>query len=427
MPASRPIAGSRPRNSRIGIGLGRTFFAKICSRVNQGEFLKHLCAPITIFILLIANSAQCDDQNEVHKIRWLKALLVQVNQVSPSNKRTTQSMAAITLTELRRDAEAKSLAKSETSEEIKHSLLLDVVRTQARKLRFDDALTTIEELPEQWRERATRYVAVELARAGHIDRAVRFLEPMTDGYNRDQIRAAIAKHLAKKEKYDAAALHVAAIEDEYRHTETRDQIARIQNEDPLPIEKLAGPLRGQVSALTAFSSKGTYDTAISAIVAAQAGDREKAIRFASHALAEAKQPDLPPRDLTSAILAAVVYVELDDSDSAKEIVQNTYTSSRNRGIALTSFFGKPILMGLMVRLEHFEAIDAILEEEHKDYIDDPNSSYLYTLTAAAQALVEFEHFEKTETRLESLVTADEKASWLMGALIGIVESGPTKK
>ena len=102
-----------------------------------------------------------------------------------------------------------------------------------------------------------------------------------------------------------------------------------------------------------------------------------------------------------------------------DLVEKLYESVGKDWSGLSTTFGSPILMSLLVRLERFDAIDRILEREFERFKSDPaETSYLFTLESLAEALVEQGRLSEFEARLASVRTPEERLYLLLGAIVG---------
>jgi len=102
-----------------------------------------------------------------------------------------------------------------------------------------------------------------------------------------------------------------------------------------------------------------------------------------------------------------------------DLVEKLYESVGKDWSCLSTTFGGPILMSLLVRLERFDAIDRILERECERFKSDPaETSYLFTLESLAESLVEQGRLSEFEARLASVRTPEERLYLLLGAIIG---------
>lgn len=375
------------------------------------------------FILVCAvnvSYAFADDSLKVRESEWLKSLREQLLEVSDSQQHISIGFVVTVLAETGRFKEARTIALNQSDKGLRDRCLAGISAWLAKGSRVDEALDTIDEISNlDTKEHATYFVAIELASQGNLNRAESLLSEMPDGSRRDGVVAEICEFLAQNGEFDQAAARAAEIKDAYRKRKTKEFIQNVRDGKSQPIEQLTGSLRDRVSTLIAFSSDGAYDAVISAIVAAQAGDREQALKLVEQFIRDANTPDIPPRKLTTAILACVVYIELGDLESAGDMVTKLYVASDNDWSGLSTAFGNPILMSLLVRLERFDAIDAILARKRENYKSDPSeSSYLFTIESLGESLIEFGRFDEFERWRAELLSADEKLFLLMGAIIG---------
>lgn len=376
--------------------------------------------PFILVFSVNVNFTFADDSLEAREIEWLTSLREQIPQVSVSQQHISIAYLVAVLVETGRFQEARTIALNQPDAERRYSRLADISVALAKVSRFDEALETIDEISNlHWKERATYFIALELASQGNLSQAESLLSEMPDGNRRDSVVAEICKFLAQNGEFDQALARATEIKGEHQKGETTEFIHNLRDGKSKPIDQLTGSLRDRVSTLIAFSSDGAYDAVISAIVAAQAGDREQALKLVEQSIRDANTPDFPPKKLTTAILACVVYVEIDDLKAAGDMATKLYAASDNDWSGLSTAFGNPILMSLLVRLERFDAIDEILARKRENYRSDPSeSSYLFTTESLAEALVEYGRLDEFERRRTELQSADEKLYLLMGAIIG---------
>lgn len=380
----------------------------------------NMVAASLVILAMSAITVLADDSLDVRAQQWLESLRKQIPKVSDSQQSVATAMYVAVLVETGHDTEARTIALQRENDDTKNSLLISISSILAKRGRHDSAFSTIGEISDaKLKERATHFVAMELAQQGEIDRAETLLQGMSESYNRERVVTEICHRLARDGRFDEAFDRARDIADSYRRSEATKFIERMRDGTPSPLEQLDGSLYDRVHMLTAFSSDGVYDSAISAIVAAQAGDREQAIKLINESIRNSSTPDIPSRKLPTAILLSVAYVEIGDAKSAGEMVEKLYEGVGRDWTGLTSFMGKPILMSLLVRLGRFDAIDAILERERDYYKTEPtSSSYMYSLTLMGESLVEYSRLEEFDLRLAGLQSADEKIFLIMGAMIG---------
>lgn len=374
-------------------------------------------------IYLIANSFSilaADDLQNANENRWVEMLRAQTPQVSESRQRTAIAMTVAALAQSGRETEAKDIALQQIDDDTKNSLLTSVIDSLSQRSLFDKALSVASEISEPvWKERATHFVAMALAKVGELERAEKLVEAMSDAYHKERIDIEVCEYLARKGNFEDALTRSSAIADPYRKQVATQLIERIRNGTPSPLEQLSGSLRMRIHTLTAFSSEGTYDAAILAIVAAKAGDHASALKHIQDSIGDTTTTNFPPQKIPIAILASVAFIELGDRKGASELVERLYESADHEWSGLSTAFGTPILMSLLVRLERLDAIDEILKQKRKGFDSDPTEFwYLFTLDSLAESLVEQGRIAEFESRLSLASTPDEKLYLLMGAIIG---------
>ena len=407
-----------------------------CQSVSPGllSFVRHpmyRIGALLFAIYFIANSYSClaaDDLLKARETRWVEMLREQIPQVSESRQRTAIAMTVSALAQTGRDTEAKEIALKQTDDDTKNSLLTSITASLAQQSLFDKAISVVSEISEPaWKERATHFVAMALAKGGELERAENLAEEMSEAYHKDRVATEVCEYLARKGKFDDALTRAREITDTYRKQEATRLIERIRDGTPSPLEQLSGSLRFRIQTLTAFSSEGTYDSAILAIVAAKSGDHATATKHIQDAIGETKALDIPPKKIPIAILASVAFVELGDKKAAGDLVERLYESAGKDWSGLSTAFGAPILMYLLVRLERFDAIDEILKVEREEFDSDPTEFwYLFSLESVAESLVEQGYNSEFESRIARVSTPDEKLYLLMGAIIGAEFARRTK-
>ncbi len=230
---------------------------------------------ILLVVLLTESSLRAEDPLAARESKWLAELREQIALVSPSEKRTAVAMAVSGLAEAGRDADALLIAAQESDAAAKSSLLATIAVVQARKMFFDKALATINSIADRaLKEKATQYVAMELAKAGEVKRAESLAANTSEGALKEQVAAAICEFLARKGEFDEAVASAEQIKDDYIKGEVIKSIARIRSAKPSPLEQLTGALHDRAKMLAAFTKDGALDSVISAIAAAQVGDRQ---------------------------------------------------------------------------------------------------------------------------------------------------------
>lgn len=384
---------------------------------------------ILIVVLLTESYLRAEDPLAVRESKWLAELREQIALVSPSGKRTAVATAVSGLAEAGRDADALLIAAQESDAVAKSSLLATIAVVQARKMLFDKALATINSIADgALKEKATQYVAIELAKAGEVKRAESLAANITEGPRKEQVAAAICEFLARKGEFDEAVTRAEQIKDDYIESEVIKSITRIRSAKPTPLEQLTGAFHDHAKMLAAFAKDGALDSVISAIVAAQMGDRQRALQLIKESMQDLDKPEIPSRKLSTGILIAVVLVEVGENEAAGTLAEKLYDRMDRSGGGFIELGGQPILLSLLVRLDKLEAADSVLERKKQKYQADPaESSYLFALQALFESLAQFGHVQELEKRIERLKTADEKLYALTGALIGIEYARAAKR
>lgn len=369
-----------------------------------------------------------DDVLRTSQARWLKMLREQIPRVSDSEQRTATAMTVVILTEAGHSLDAIEIARQQSNADTKNSLLISIATSLAQQSAFETAFSTVNEISDAVsKERAKHEVARALAKAGELERAESLIQELSEDYFIERVIAEVCEYLARDGKLDEALTRSIGITDSYRKNEVEKLIERIRNGTATPLEQLSDSLRDRVHTLTAFPSDGTYDSVILAIVAAKAGDRAGALKHIRESIGQLDSVDIPPKKIPTAILACVALAELDDMDAAGDLVVSLYNSAGKDWSGLSTAFGSPILMSLLVRLERFDAIDEIVKRKREGFDSDPTSSwYLSTLESLAESLVEQGRIEELESRLERVNTPEERLYLLMGAIIGADYARRTK-
>ncbi|XZE36334.1 hypothetical protein SH501x_001896 [Pirellulaceae bacterium SH501] len=384
--------------------------------------MRRISYVLLVLLILLTDWARsvADDSLKAREASWIRTLLEQIPRVSESQQRTAIAMTVSVLADTGHEAEAKTIALRQTDEDTKNSLLTSIATSLAQKSLFDSAFAAVDAIAEpRWKERATHFVGIALARKGELGRAEALIRQMSDDYHKDCVLGGICEYLARDGKIDEAFTRAREISDAYRKSESIKAIERLRDGTPSPLEQLSGSLRDRIRTMTAFSSEGTYDAAILAIVAAKNGDRNGVEKHIGDAIGESKTRGIPPKKIPTAILAAVAYVELEEKDEAGNMVERLYGSVGQDWSGLSTAFGSPILISLLVHLERFDAIDEILLRKREVFQTDPAESlYFFTLESVGESLVEQGHLAEFESRLDQAKTPEEKLYLLMGAIIG---------
>ncbi len=374
---------------------------------------------IAVVFALCCRGLAADDSLTVSTRKWLEIARELTPQVSEAQQSYAQAMYVAVLAEAGQYEEAQAFAMQKDGD-TRYSGLRIVIKALASKSDFEKALLIVRDIPHPgWKVGVTRDVAIEFARQGKLDRAEELIADMADGYDKDFVVSEICKHLASNGKFDEAITQSQRITDASRKAEAIKRINKLRDRTPSPLEQLNGSLHDHIVTLTAFSSDGSYDTAIRAIVAAKAGDRAQAKKHLVDCIGDTNALDIPPRETTTLILASVALVELGESKVAGDLIEKLYKRSGKDWTRITTFFGRPILFSLLVRLDRRDAIDAILAKGKKNYEADPTDfSYPSTLQTLATSLVEEGRIAEVDSRLESLKTPDEKLLFVLGAIAG---------
>lgn len=358
-----------------------------------------------------------DDSLTVSTRKWLEIASELTPQVSEAQQSYAQAMYVAVLAEAGQYEEAQAFAMQKDGD-TRYSGLRMVIKALASKSDFEKALLIVRDIPHPgWKVRVTHDVAIEFVHQGNLDRAEELIADMADAFTKTVVSER-CKHLASNGKYDEAMTQSHRITGASRKAEAIKQINRLRDKTSSPLEQLNGSLRDHIVTLTAFSSDG-YDTAISAIVAAKAGDSAQAKKHLVDCIGDTNTLEIPPRETTTAILASVALVELGEAKVAGDIIEKLYERFGKDWSGVTTTFGRPLLFSLLVRLDRRDAIDAILAKGKKSYEADPTDlSYRSALRTLATSLVEEGRLTEVDSRLESLKTPDEKLLFVLGAIAG---------
>lgn len=369
---------------------------------------------------LISFSATADDRLKASEARWLKMLREQIPLVSESQKQTAVAMSVAFLARAGHATEALEITREVSNPDTKNSLMISIATLLSQQSEFDTALSTVNEISEPIsRERATHEVARAFAKAGELERAERLIQDLTEPYFKERVIAEICEYLARNGKFDEAVVRAEGITDSYRKGEVTTLIARVRTGTILPLDQLSGSLHDHVRTLKILANDETYDSAILAIVAAKAGDGALALEHIKASLGPLNSPKIPSRKIPMAILATVAFVELGDKEAAEELIVKLYDATDKDWSGISTHFGTPILMSLLVRLERFDAIEEIIKSKRDEFhLHQKSSSYLFTLSSLAESLIEQGLHAEFESRLDSENTPDERLYLLMGAILG---------
>ena len=361
-----------------------------------------------------------DDLLNSNESRWIEMLLVQLPQVSEIQQRTALATTVAILARAGRDTEATHIAMQQANDDTRNSLLISIAASLAQQSAIESALSAVNKISEPIsKERALHEVARALASEGELERAETFIQGTSEVYFKDRVISEICEYLARERRIEEALARSSGITDTYRKGEVTKLIERMRDGTPSPLEQLSGSLRDRIHILTSFSSNGTYDSAVLAILAAKAGDRASAMKHIRDSIGDLNSPDVPPKKIPTAILIMVALVELGDEIAASNLVEKLYESVGKDWSGLSTTFGSPSLLSLLVRLERFDAIDRILERECERFKLDPaETSYFFTLESLAESLVEQGRLSEFEARLASLRTPEERLYLLLGAIVG---------
>ncbi len=377
---------------------------------------------VNLIAFVLASSClglAADDSLTVRTQKWLNLVRELTPQVKESQQDYANAMSVAVLADSGKHAEARAPAMQEDGDK-RWSRLTNVVMALVYKSDFENALLISREISDpKWKVRATHYVAIAFARQGNLERAESLIVDMVDDNYKDRVVSEICQYLSRNGKFDDAVAQSHRIKDPARKAETTKLINKPREVNPSPLDQLNGSLHDHIATLTAFSSDGSYDSAISAIVAAKAGDRAQAKKHLADCIGDTNALEIPPRKTTTLILASVALVELGESKVAGDIIEKLYERAGKDWSGVTTTFGRPILFSLLVRLDRRDAIDAILAKGKKNYEADPTDfSYPSTLQTLATSLVEEGRLTEVDSRLESLKTPDEKLFLVLGAITG---------
>lgn len=376
---------------------------------------------LTAFVLLACSGIglAADDSLTVNTRKWLEIVRELRPQVSEAQQSYAQAMSVAVLADAGQYEEARAFAMVQEGD-TRDSRLTSIVISLACKSDFENALLIVRDISNpKWKERGNYKVAIEFARQGNLDRAESLIADMVDESYKDYVVSEICEYFARNGKFDEAITQSHRITGASRKAAATKQIDKLRDRTPSPVEQLKGSIHDHIVTLTAFSSDGSYDTAIRAIVAAKAGDRAQAKKHITDCIGDTNTFEIPPRKMLTAILVSVALVELGESTVAGDIIEKLYVRSGKDWSGVTTTFGRPILFSLLARLERHDAIEAILAKEKKSYEADPtDSSYLSTLQTLATSLVEEGRLTEVDSRLESLKTPDERLFLVLGAITG---------
>lgn len=370
--------------------------------------------------LLVSFPAAANDKLEANQARWLKMIREQIPHVSEPQQQTAIAMSVAFLANSGHASEALEITRGVNNSDTKNSLMISIATLSAQQLAFDTALSTVNEIDEPVsKERAYHEVARALAKAGELERAERLMQDLSEPYFQERVLAEICEHLARNGRFEEALHRAKGITDSYRNDEVTKLIARVRTGTIRPLEQLSGSLRNHIHTLSILANDETYDSAILAIVAAKAGDRATALEHIKATLGPSDSPKIPHQRIPMAILASVAFVELGDKEAAGDLVVKLYNSTDKDWSGISTSFGTPILMSLLVRLERFDAIEEIVKSKRDEFRSNQKSSwYLFTLSSLAESLIEQGRYVEFESWLNSDNTPDERLYLLIGAIVG---------
>ncbi|MFO0942156.1 MAG: hypothetical protein U0930_15575 [Pirellulales bacterium] len=376
---------------------------------------------VTVIVIVISGQSviSADDSLKEREARWLELLREQIPSIKESEQRYAIAMTVATLAETGRDTEAMQLAVAQSLEDTRDSLLVIVADLMARRAKFESAFVAISKISiPAAKEKAKSLVAQGLVDVGELERAAEIMKELTQ-VSREGVLVSLCEYLARNGKFEDSLAYSNEIKNAYRKSQAVKSIERMRDGTPSPLEQLTGSLHDNVQMLTAFSQDGAYDSVILAIIAAKAGDHEATEKHIEAAIGEIETLDIPPKKFLFAILAATAFAELGDQRSAGDLILKVYEQTGQDWSKISTTFGTPILVSLLVRLERLDAIDQILKKRREEYNSDTSDfTYLSTLQSVAASLVEQGLYDTFESRLTKAITAEEKCFLLLGALTG---------
>ncbi len=354
---------------------------------------------IAVIYLCFVPSVWADDGVAKLQATWLESLIPELEKVSDAYSSYATHDCVMLLGEHGRCEQAESLALKPRSAEEQDRLLMGLAVAEARGQHFDDALATAAKVSNaSGKDKALQLVGAELARSGQLDRANNLAASITEAGYRYLLVSALCEALAKKGDVELARKRAKEIEDEPLRARTLTTIESIQQGTGTQLESLKLPMRDYVRASIGFALDNQHETLIAAIVAAQAMNRDKALKLLTQANKD-PHADLKSRgNRTLAILKLVALAELQDSAMTTELINKFFSAADHDWTKVVSTFGhKPLLLRALVQLNRTDAVEAILKAERKRYKADPSSSsYLEFIRYVAAAEVEFGKIEQLQ-------------------------------
>ncbi|XZE21036.1 hypothetical protein SH449x_000929 [Pirellulaceae bacterium SH449] len=370
--------------------------------------------------LVFCTSAVSADDLESKKTRWLDLLEEQLAEVDEAKRQIAIGTAIFAFVDGGRGEVAEQIAMQQEDLDFRYQLLTGIAQSLAKNGSLDRATAILDSIIDsQWNERASHFVATEEAKLGQIEQAELLLQRVSHETYRIRIVSAICEHLISTKRFDEAQQRAEELADSFSKDELVRAIENARRGQVNLLEQISELWQPYIGMLLMLSEEEKFKTALAAIVAAQAQDRERVVELVDECVSDLNRTRNTSLKIQTSLLLAVALVEIGDNTTASKTVDTVIEVLDRDRRGLASMSWSPIILAILVRLERQETVDAVVEGHRRNQeAGDERFDLNYLLLWLGQSLIENERIEEFETRLGGLKTAEERCFFLIGAICG---------
>lgn len=349
--------------------------------------------------------------------KWIARITTDLFKIEEEeeDRESAVTMAAFALATAGEDDRAIEVTRRLLPPEKRKGALLGIACVLSQGGRLEEALGTVAECPtDDDRQFALAIVAIQQAQRGEVEGAIELLPKVEKGSHRERVLAAIAEAQAKAGEVRLARDTAKRIADGKRRGRALERVNNAGQEDP--ISKLRSTfLRQQIAAILLFSGKDSQRDAIRAIAAAEENDRSALTRHMNAALAES-EGNAPLQRSTTHTLLAVALAEVGDREEARQMVLRSRKAESKEWLGVSSIFGSPILVSVLVRLDMNRELEALMDSLRESNTIAGPIAYHSDLHAIGATCAELERLDQADEYYDQLESPLERVHFAAGVL-----------
>ena len=371
---------------------------------------------ITLLSLLCLTAADDKVAPDLKKEReaWLSRLDIEIVKIDDDEERANAAQYVIIAFSTAGDfSGARRIMDHHVPANQRGSALIYIADGQSSADLLDAALATAKEAKEVFiQQRILGLIAIRQAQRGDLKDATALLSKITNPDARDWALSSIAEAQANAGDLRAAEASVAAIVDKDKKSQAQEAIKTAQAD---PIREIRSKvIRDSLSAMLSFSGQAKQTEAIQAIVAAQKKDEEGLQKHVRAALEQVKD-GIALEQATTCTLLAVALAEAGRDEEAKQMILAARKANDQEWLGVSSLFGSPIIVHLLIRLDFKEEFDEFMNSFDKD--DSlARLGYLTNLLTAGSTYAYLHRLADAETYYRQLKLSAERVHFAAGVL-----------